>query len=1477
DPNVFGITPVGEVFKTRGGLTLSAPTDLTWIASTTQNIAWTYKGTTMGNINIYYDPDSTEYSWGTAIDTVSASDGSYSWVVPPTVTNTGAIRIAVQNDLLVEDIGADFRIMAAFDVTAPESGEPVNLADGNYTIYWDTDNGSGIVGVNLYYTNEGDLADPTWIPITTLAGNPGEYSWPPPTGYDDIKSTKHKIRITQQDPLNEDATKLNLLKDGEGFFEIKGDLSFTSPASNQSWGVNTTETITFTKIGDIKSVSIAYSFDGDPTNYDSNILGTVDTSGSGPTYSFDWYIDPSTALTSGFAGKLRLKSVDPTPPIVEKILTPSLEIKGTVELLKPGGTSDVGGPAAEDEIVLSVNGIYQIAWSIFGAINTVEVHYSETGGDAGEGTYPGANLITTKNVIDGTTFNWDVPDAIGTTVRIRVRDANNYNVQDESDYDFRIKGDLTVDLPTATNIIWYVGDTNRTINWTSEGGFSPLDIHFSTNGGTGGGGTYESEDFITAATNCTPGGDNTCTGSVGWAPVPDRIGALVKVRVRGQGTESDVEDESDNNFKILGKLDVISPESASDIWYVGETFRQITWNANGTVTNVKVGYKTAAGGNCTYFAANDGGHGPGSNSYNWTAGVADEKTETAYICLADVNFPAANETLIFSDAAFKIRPRVVVDPALEGMRLKVGTDYPNLIKWTVTGSQTTLVEVRYSLDGGTDGYPVSQQIATNVPVANGVAGIDWDNIPDSVSNDVTLKVFDVNANVVSGESANPLKIVGTVTSVQIRDTSDNQDEAKLKYGQNYLIKWNSTGSTPFDNVSIWYTVHNELGLDTYPLQVIDSTPRATGSYIWNNVPVPLSNDVANQEVIIRVADYNDPLSRGLSPIVKIQSVLDVTKPEDNTIILASGAQDYRIEWNTTGWEAGDEVYVQYQVDGGSWTNCEGNAAQPYPNTSGTNYYEWDIPTTSSVISDAVLARVVDAGDTTNFNESTQLFEIRAGLDVTSPIGNADPAQAEAWLVGSTHKITWTLVGYMNTVKIQVSVDGSEFADISGADGIAATSGATGYTWTIPDSISKEVKIRIVNEADTDVYADSPENFNIIGQIDFNPVLPQGGDSVWYVGETKAIAWTRIGNIPTVKLQYSTDGTSYIDITDAESLTQAESPFIWTVKDIIDPDINIRAINTVVDGTKPTTPAVSGSIEVKGQLTIGSPVLNNLWQVDNTYEVLWTPTGTMTTVKLEYSTDGFASGTEDYPVLGPNDESAADLNAGNDGEQQSFVWGIKNVISKTVTVRVTDNNDSDVYDDSALMKIVGGFKVLTPNGGASQYFEVDRNTPIQWETHGSVTDVLLQYSTNGFLNNDEVTDIITVAAGANGGTYSWDPIPDEIGLDVRIRAIDPDSAYVPSSGTCAPGASETCTISDKSDASFEVRPEVEFLGSNSDSPLGSEIWLIDETHELKWTTHGTINAVKVEYKVGAGGYAYVENPSGTEATSVSENTFVWRIP
>ena len=115
-------------------------------------------------------------------------------------------------------------------------------------------------------------------------------------------------------------------------------------------------------------------------------------------------------------------------------------------------------------ISLSVGNTYAITWTKFGSIPTVQIHYSENGGIVGGGSYPddAQHLITTISAATQT-FNWTVPNKIGTNLRVRVRQSDNYNVWDESDNAFQIKGKLTMVTPNGGEV-WFVGD-NQNIQW----------------------------------------------------------------------------------------------------------------------------------------------------------------------------------------------------------------------------------------------------------------------------------------------------------------------------------------------------------------------------------------------------------------------------------------------------------------------------------------------------------------------------------------------------------------------------------------------------------------------------------------------------------------------------------------------------------------------------------------------------------------------------------------------------------------------------------------------------------------------------------------------------------------------------------------------------------------------------------------------------------------------------------------------------
>ncbi|MFH0985437.1 MAG: hypothetical protein V1882_07850 [Candidatus Omnitrophota bacterium] len=1479
-------------FKIIGGLTLTKPVSpMTWMAkSTTNDIEWSFNGT-IANVKIYYDLNEglgvdgiagsgDEWDTNTPLTTVAQTGPTgvmtYRWSpMPGKVTNKGVIKITdANNETDVYSVGGTqqktlplaaaqlFKIGAPFDITDPENGHTA-YSEEEYTILWNNYLVTGVTKVALYYTNNSGDPSPTWNLITDNAQNTGTYVWNPvPRALADLNNT-NQIRITQFDPLNEAGTAI----ESEGDFAILGALTVTNPSvGNESWGVNVPQRIKFTKKGDLQAADVWYSYDGAANHY-VKITGTPVNIADGcepgckdgADYFYDWPLNPATtALTSGFTGRVKVKAVTPNTQTAVEGISSVFEVKGTVTLIAPTGHEVDPGTLA-----MEVGDVYTIRWQKFGAVDNVEIHFSTNGGlSYPDGDYPTGNRIYSgpSNINPqgaDYTFPWDVPDRIGNDVMIRIRHRENTNVKNDPGLvkAFRIKGKLALTQPENAGISWAVGSTPK-IQWTSTGTFTPVELHYSRNGTFGAGDVFVVKPD-TIVTNCTPQvGQITCNGEANFE-IEDQISAAAKVRIRGTGTQADVQYVSTNPFKIVGALDITAPESGQ-IWYVGETNKNITWDASGTITNVNIGYKTSFAGACNYtnIVSGDAGHASGSNTYVWP-NIADERTETAYICIQDVAFP---EIVNVSAAPFKIRPQITVTTPVSGTRVKVGSDNPDLIKFSVTGTKTQLVDIVYSENNGTDGYP--HTIASDVVVTEGIAGVDWNDVADTITPTAKIKVVDKasTGEVVFGLSPDTFKIVGSVV-LTAPPEAPPAEKIMLKKGQNYLIQWDKTGS--FADVTIWYSI----GGGAFNNQIKDQTPAVNKQFLWSNVP-----NTTSSNIVVRISDYTDPETVSFSAPIAIQSTLNITSPDNGEVWAVGESED--VVWTTDGTTL--RVKLEYSTNGGgetgNWQDVIGAE-----NILNGGVKAWTIPNS---ISNTVKVRVIDIADTDNWNESAETFKIRPNFRILSPNGNADPGLTDKLTVcpdPCTNKtpISWSVAGTVTTVKLQYSVDGGAYTDIPGAvsldsSGYIDTPLVKSWDWAVPDSISDEVRVRVVYESDTTNYESSDYDFTIQGQLAFNPALPEAGDGTWYVGETKTITWAKTGTVPLIKLQYSktSDTTGFIDI----DTNLGGTTYPWVIpSDLsgtnpIDPSVWIRAVNMNAD--KPTIMAVSGPIDLRGQFMITSPIVTDQWEVDSSHAIQWTPYGTMGTIKLEYSTDDFVT---PMPVTGPGGESAANLAAGVHEVPQSFTWKIPTNISNNVKIRISTNTvgQADVTA-SPVFKIVGGYKILTPNGAANQYFEVDGSTPITWERHGAIANAKLEYSTNGFSNEDEVFPIITVPG--SDGSYSWDPVPNAIGKNVKIRISDP--LY---NGTTV------FTSSDVSDAVFEIRGAIDI-----DFPVGGEIFLITDDQTVQWTKHGSMPAVKVEYDSdpadafdftdpATGDPNYIKNASGTSASSVAGTSFSWRIP
>ncbi len=157
-----------------------------WYAGLPQEISWLTNGE-VGNVKIEYSTDNGE-TWIEIADSTE-NDGSYTWLVPPTATIDGLVRISEAEDEVPSDTSdANFVILdePVIFVTAPNGGESWPVGS-EQEITWVS---VKVEDVKIEYTTDGGL---NWSVIVDSTENDGVYTWTVP----DEVSEYCRVRIME--------------------------------------------------------------------------------------------------------------------------------------------------------------------------------------------------------------------------------------------------------------------------------------------------------------------------------------------------------------------------------------------------------------------------------------------------------------------------------------------------------------------------------------------------------------------------------------------------------------------------------------------------------------------------------------------------------------------------------------------------------------------------------------------------------------------------------------------------------------------------------------------------------------------------------------------------------------------------------------------------------------------------------------------------------------------------------------------------------------------------------------------------------------------------------------------------------------------------------------------------------------------------------------------------------------------------------
>ncbi len=156
-------------------------------------------------------------------------------------------------------------------------------------------------------------------------------------------------------------------------------------------------------------------------------------------------------------------------------------------------------------------------------------------------------------------------------------------------------------------------------------------------------------------------------------------------------------------------------------------------------------------------------------------------------------------------------------------------------------------------------------------------------------------------------------------------------------------------------------------------------------------------------------------------------------------------------------------------------------------------------------------------------------------------------------------------------------------------------------------------------------------------------------------------------------------------------------------------------------------------------------------------------------------------------------------------------------------------------------------VTSPNGGES--WAVGSTQYITWSTSGTVGDVKIEYTTN---NGSNWTTAINTTG--NDGSYSW-TVPNAASATCKVRI----SEAADSSPTDSSNAAFTITTSSS--------PTITVT-----SPNGGENWLTSSTHNITWSTTGSVGNIKIEYSIN-------NSSSWTPiiAATANDGSHSWTLP
>ena len=519
-----------------------------------------------------------------------------------------------------------------------------------------------------------------------------------------------------------------------------------------------------------------------------------------------------------------------------------------------------------------------ITWCTNGTIANVNIDYSLTGG--------GSWTSVAGNIANGGAFDWTVPDTSSTNCLVRVSDAANASIRDQSNSVFTISPYVAPSISVLSpnggeNFpVW----EEYTISWTSAGAVGNVNIDYSIDNG---------ENWLFVASNCLN------SGFYSWF-VPDTPSTSCLVRV-SDASNASVFDISNAVFTIspFKTITVTSPNGWEN-WAAGSS-RNITWSSTGSIANVNIDYSIDLGNNWNPVAANTANSG----TYAWTVPATPSTN-----CLVRVSDAANSAIDDISDGSFSITiaPTITVISPNGGEQWQRGTT--QIITWASSGVTNVKIELM-------KGTAVNRTITSSTPAANG--SYNWAILATQTSGtDYKIRITSTVASTVTDSSDANFTIFAPTITVTAPAAG-----ASWQRGVLHTITWTLGGTM---NASVKILLYKGTKLNS----TLATTTPNDGSFDWT---IPAGQALATN-YSIRIITV-DNLVTGNSGTFSITATagLSVISPNDGERLSAS--EIFPVRWTVD--PAISEVKLEYSRDsGGTFFTIADNI----PNSG---QYDWPVP------------------------------------------------------------------------------------------------------------------------------------------------------------------------------------------------------------------------------------------------------------------------------------------------------------------------------------------------------------------------------------------------------------------------------------------------------------------------------------------------------------------------------------------------------